>query len=128
MATNATSEDRIGEYRFVRTIYPGATSIVMEVVHEPTGRRFAVKQLLASRERAPGGLLRTRPSPCPIQLMRWTAPTLTILCICGAGAPDEASLAGVMAGHGGIAAPLQFALSLLIMQVQRPLDVRRSCH
>lgn len=49
MATNATSEDRIGEYRYVRTIYPGATSIVMEVLHEPTGRRFAVKQLLASR-------------------------------------------------------------------------------
>src|SRR4051812_34853410 len=49
VATNTTSEDRIGDYRFVRTIYPGATSIVMEVVHDPTGRRFAVKQLLSSR-------------------------------------------------------------------------------
>ncbi|WP_435015969.1 serine/threonine protein kinase [Tundrisphaera sp. TA3] len=49
MATHATSDDRIGEYKFVRTIYPGATSIVMEVLHEPTGRRYAVKQLLASR-------------------------------------------------------------------------------
>lgn len=49
MSTNTTSEERIGDYRYVRTIYPGATSIVMEVVHDPTGRRFAVKQLLASR-------------------------------------------------------------------------------
>jgi serine/threonine protein kinase len=30
-------------------IHPGATSVVMEVVEDATGRRFALKQLLASR-------------------------------------------------------------------------------
>ncbi len=51
MATdiNTTSDDRIGGYRYVRTIHPGHTSIVMEVVQEGTQRRFALKQLLASR-------------------------------------------------------------------------------
>ena len=51
MATdiNATSDDRIGGYRYVRTIHPGATSVVMEVLQEGTQRRFALKQLLASR-------------------------------------------------------------------------------
>ena len=51
MATdiNATSDDRIGGYRYIRTIHPGATSVVMEVVQEGTQRRFALKQLLASR-------------------------------------------------------------------------------
>ena len=36
MATdiNTTSDDRIGGYRYVRTIHPGATSVVMEVVQE----------------------------------------------------------------------------------------------
>jgi serine/threonine protein kinase len=46
---SAISENRIGGYRIVRTIYPGVTSIVMEVVQESTGKRFAVKQLLESR-------------------------------------------------------------------------------
>jgi eukaryotic-like serine/threonine-protein kinase len=46
---NAISEDRIGNYRYVRTIHPGATSVVMEVLQEGTQRRFALKQLLASR-------------------------------------------------------------------------------
>jgi serine/threonine protein kinase len=46
---NATSEDRIGGYRYVRTIHPGATSVVMEVLQEGTQRRYALKQLLASR-------------------------------------------------------------------------------
>ncbi len=51
MATdlNTTSDDRIGGYRYVRTIHPGHTSVVMEVVQESTQRRFALKQLLASR-------------------------------------------------------------------------------
>ena len=51
MATdiNTTSDDRIGGYRYVRTIHPGATSVVMEVLQEGTQRRFALKQLLASR-------------------------------------------------------------------------------
>jgi eukaryotic-like serine/threonine-protein kinase len=47
--SNATSDDRIGGYRYVRTIHPGATSVVMEVLQESTQRRFALKQLLASR-------------------------------------------------------------------------------
>jgi eukaryotic-like serine/threonine-protein kinase len=46
---NAVSDDRIGEYRYVRTIHPGATSVVMEVFKEGTQKRFALKQLLASR-------------------------------------------------------------------------------
>ncbi len=49
MATNTTGEERIGDYKYIRTIYPGSTSMVMEVLHEPSNRRFAVKQLLASR-------------------------------------------------------------------------------
>ncbi len=49
MATNTTNEERIGDYKYIRTIYPGSTSIVMEVLHEASNRRFAVKQLLASR-------------------------------------------------------------------------------
>ncbi len=48
MSTTA-SDDRIGGFRFVRTIHPGAISVVMEVVQESTGRRFALKQLNASR-------------------------------------------------------------------------------
>jgi eukaryotic-like serine/threonine-protein kinase len=47
--TNTTSEDRIGGYRYIRTIHPGSTSVVMEVLQEGTQRRFALKQLLASR-------------------------------------------------------------------------------
>jgi eukaryotic-like serine/threonine-protein kinase len=50
---NATSDDRIGSYRYVRTIHPGHTSIVMEVLQEGTQRRFALKQLLASRAEDP---------------------------------------------------------------------------
>ena len=46
---HAISDDRIGDYRYVRTIHPGATSVVMEVLQEGTQRRFALKQLLASR-------------------------------------------------------------------------------
>jgi len=46
---NATRDDRIGGYRYIRTIHPGATSVVMEVLQEGTQRRFALKQLLASR-------------------------------------------------------------------------------
>jgi eukaryotic-like serine/threonine-protein kinase len=45
---NTTSDDRIGGYRYIRTIHPGATSVVMEVLQEGTQRRFALKQLLAS--------------------------------------------------------------------------------
>ena len=47
--SNIASDDRIGGYRYIRTIHPGATSVVMEVLQEGTQRRFALKQLLASR-------------------------------------------------------------------------------
>jgi serine/threonine protein kinase len=51
VATDSSTigEDRIGDYRFVRMIHPGATSVVMEVVQDGTQKRFALKQLLASR-------------------------------------------------------------------------------
>ena len=53
MATkvNTESEDRIDGYRVVRVIHPGATSMVLEVIQDATAKRFAVKQLLASRAR-----------------------------------------------------------------------------
>ncbi|WP_422925932.1 serine/threonine protein kinase [Singulisphaera sp. PoT] len=43
------TEEKIGGFRYVRTLHPGATSVVMEVVQEATGRRFALKQLQESR-------------------------------------------------------------------------------
>lgn len=50
MATDSNLvEDRIGGFRFVRTIHPGATSSVLEVVQDSTGKRFALKQLNPSR-------------------------------------------------------------------------------
>lgn len=49
VATNTVGEERIGDYKYIRTIYPGSTSVVMEVLHEGSNRRFAIKQLLASR-------------------------------------------------------------------------------
>jgi serine/threonine protein kinase len=53
VATEASTEneDRIDGYRVVRVIHPGATSTVLEVVQDATAKRFAVKQLLASRGR-----------------------------------------------------------------------------
>ncbi len=47
--TNIAGDDKIGGYRYVRTIHPGATSSVIEVVQPATGKRFALKQLQASR-------------------------------------------------------------------------------
>jgi eukaryotic-like serine/threonine-protein kinase len=46
--TTSATDDRIGGFRFVRMIHPGATSIVLEVIQESTQRRFALKQLLES--------------------------------------------------------------------------------
>ena len=46
MAGDTTqADDKIGGFRFVRTIHPGATSMVLEVVQDSTGKRFALKQL-----------------------------------------------------------------------------------
>ncbi len=49
MSGSAASADRIGEYRIVRLIHAGVTSVVVEVLQESTQRRFAIKQLLESR-------------------------------------------------------------------------------
>jgi eukaryotic-like serine/threonine-protein kinase len=46
--SHSATGELIGGFRFVRTIHPGATSVVIEVVQESTKRRFALKQLLAS--------------------------------------------------------------------------------
>ena len=53
MATEPSTigEERIGDYRLVRMIHPGATSVVIEVIKEGTQTRYALKQLLASRAR-----------------------------------------------------------------------------
>ena len=44
--TPATGEDRIGNYRIVRVLQMGQNSVIMEVVQEGSGRRFALKELL----------------------------------------------------------------------------------
>ena len=51
--TNVAGDDRIGGFRFVRTVHPGATCVVMEVVQESTGKRFALKQLSPVRAEDP---------------------------------------------------------------------------
>ncbi|MBV8608555.1 MAG: serine/threonine protein kinase [Singulisphaera sp.] len=51
--TNTAGGETIGGFRYLRTIHPGATSVIMEVVQESTGKRFALKQLLASRAEDP---------------------------------------------------------------------------
>ncbi len=48
MKASAIGEGKIGNYRVIRTIYPGVTSIVFEV-QDGSGKRFAIKQLLESR-------------------------------------------------------------------------------
>jgi len=47
--TNLLDDDRIGGYRFIRMVHAGQNTTVMEVLQESTGRRFVMKQLLASR-------------------------------------------------------------------------------
>jgi serine/threonine protein kinase len=46
---NVLGEDRIGNYRYVRTLLQGQNSTVMEVIQDGSGRRFAMKQLLPSK-------------------------------------------------------------------------------
>ncbi len=48
-ASATSGEDRIGNYRYVRTLQMGQNSAIMEVAQEGTGKRFALKQLLPSR-------------------------------------------------------------------------------
>jgi eukaryotic-like serine/threonine-protein kinase len=45
----AVGEERIGGYRYVRTLQRGQNSLVMEVSQEGSGKRFVMKQLLESR-------------------------------------------------------------------------------
>ncbi|SIO67712.1 hypothetical protein SAMN05444166_8428 [Singulisphaera sp. GP187] len=47
--TNIAGSEKIGGFRLVRTLHPGATSVVVEVIQESTGKRFALKLLLESR-------------------------------------------------------------------------------
>jgi eukaryotic-like serine/threonine-protein kinase len=42
-------DDRIGSYKYVRTLQMGQNSVIMEVSQEGTGKRFAMKQMLPSK-------------------------------------------------------------------------------
>jgi serine/threonine protein kinase len=46
---NLPADERIGGYKYIRTMMPGQNSTIAEVLQEATGKRFALKQLLASR-------------------------------------------------------------------------------
>jgi serine/threonine protein kinase len=50
---NVLGEDKIGQYRYVRTLLQGQNSTVMEVSQEGSGKRFALKQLLPSKAKEP---------------------------------------------------------------------------
>ena len=47
--TNLLGDDRIGGYRYIRTLHAGQNSTVMEVAQDSTNRRFVMKQLLSSK-------------------------------------------------------------------------------
>ncbi len=49
MALDVGSDDRIGGYKVVRPLQMGQNSMILEVVQEGSGRRFALKELLPSR-------------------------------------------------------------------------------
>ena len=50
MSTNPdlAHDDKIGNYKYVRTLLQGQNSTVLEVVQEGTGKKFAMKELLPS--------------------------------------------------------------------------------
>jgi serine/threonine protein kinase len=48
-ASTGGGEERIGNYRYVRTLQLGQNSMIMEVVQDGSGKRFAMKQLLPSK-------------------------------------------------------------------------------
>jgi serine/threonine protein kinase len=50
---NVAAEDKIGRYKFLRTLLQGQNSTVMEVVEDGTGRKFAMKQLIPSKAEDP---------------------------------------------------------------------------
>ncbi len=49
MDVGAGSEEKIGNYKLVRTLLQGQNSTVLEVVQDGTGKRFAIKELLPSK-------------------------------------------------------------------------------
>lgn len=55
MATDTTraEDERIGNYRYVHTIYAGPNTTIYEVSQEGTGKRFALKQLLPGKAEDP---------------------------------------------------------------------------
>ena len=46
---NLTGAERVGEFRFVRALHAGPTSLVSEVIQDSTNKRFALKMLKESR-------------------------------------------------------------------------------
>jgi serine/threonine protein kinase len=51
--TQHHTDDRIGNYKFVRILLQGQNSTVMEVIQEGTGKRFALKEMLPSKSKDP---------------------------------------------------------------------------
>ncbi len=47
--TNIAGAEKIGGFRLIKTLHPSATSVVVEVIQESSGKRFALKLLLESR-------------------------------------------------------------------------------
>jgi serine/threonine protein kinase len=50
---NLAGGERIGNYRYVRTILAGQNSEIMEVVQDGTGKRFVIKEMLQSKAESP---------------------------------------------------------------------------
>jgi serine/threonine protein kinase len=51
--STGVGEERIGGFRLVRTLHAGVTSMVIEVMQDSSGKKFALKQLLESRAADP---------------------------------------------------------------------------
>lgn len=49
MDLGAIPEEKIGNYKYVRTLLQGQNSTVIEAVQDGTGKRFAIKELLPSK-------------------------------------------------------------------------------
>jgi serine/threonine protein kinase len=50
---NAAGDDKIGNYRIIRTLLQGQSAIVLEVAQEGSNRHFALKELLRSKAKDP---------------------------------------------------------------------------
>ena len=79
---STAGDDRIGNYRYARTLQMGQNSVIMEVVQEGTGKRFAMKQMLQSkaedRSERKAFLLRLSPE-LYAELRRWASQELRSL-------------------------------------------------